>query len=153
MQKAPRIAAGLVCGLAILSISCESSTAPFLQQLAFIDVPVDECAFGGTVPGIVEAEQGAPARAAVIGERACLGAAHVGFEPAEKDQARLVCLAAGRKPAIGDPRPPLLGQELRRARRGLRGRRFGGTGFGRFGGDRLLFRRVLGASCRRSGRY
>jgi hypothetical protein len=46
MQKAPRIAAGLVCGLAILSISCESSTAPFLQQLAFIDVPVDECAFG-----------------------------------------------------------------------------------------------------------
>ena len=45
MQKAPRIAAGLACGLAILSTACESSTAPFFQ-LAVIDVDVAECAFG-----------------------------------------------------------------------------------------------------------
>ncbi|HJS44426.1 MAG TPA: hypothetical protein VJ755_13220 [Gemmatimonadales bacterium] len=45
MQKAPRIAAGLACGLAILSTACESSTAPFFQ-LAAIDVDVAECAFG-----------------------------------------------------------------------------------------------------------
>ena len=46
MQHAPRLAAGLACGLAILSTACESSTAADFQQLATIDVDVAECALG-----------------------------------------------------------------------------------------------------------
>jgi len=43
MQKVPRLAAGLACGLAILSTACESSTAADFQ-LAAIDIDA-ECAF------------------------------------------------------------------------------------------------------------
>jgi len=43
MQKVPRLAASLACGLAILSTACESSTAADFQ-LAAIDIDA-ECAF------------------------------------------------------------------------------------------------------------
>lgn len=46
MQQAPRLVAGLACGLAILSTACESSTGADFQQLATIDVDVAECALG-----------------------------------------------------------------------------------------------------------
>jgi hypothetical protein len=55
MQKAPRVAASLACGLAILSTACESSTGPLLQQLATIDIDIGECAFGQ--PFTIEAAQ------------------------------------------------------------------------------------------------
>jgi len=48
MQKAPRIAAGLACGLAILStLACDSTTGPgFLIAATAIEVDVAECSFG-----------------------------------------------------------------------------------------------------------
>ena len=45
MQQALRITAGLVFGLAIVTSACKSSTAPDFQ-LATIEVPVTDCAFG-----------------------------------------------------------------------------------------------------------
>ncbi len=48
MQQAPRLCAGLACGLAILStLACDSTTGPgFLIAATAIEVDVAECAFG-----------------------------------------------------------------------------------------------------------